>query len=75
MSTLTIRIPDDKHKRLKQLAKMRNISVNKLIGELSTIVIAEYDAKIRFLARAAKGNPTKAKSVLNRLDRHFKNKN
>lgn len=30
MSTLTIRLPDDKHARLRQLAKHRDISVNKL---------------------------------------------
>ena len=44
MSTLTIRIPDDKHARLRQLAKFREISVNKLIEELATISIAEFDA-------------------------------
>ena len=31
MATLTIRMPDDKHSRLKQLAESRGISVNKLI--------------------------------------------
>ena len=37
MSTLTIRLPDDKHERLKALAEARKISVNKLIDELATI--------------------------------------
>jgi len=31
-----IRLPDEKHERLKELAKRRNISVNKLVEELST---------------------------------------
>ena len=31
MSTLTIRLPDDKHERLKALARANSISVNKLI--------------------------------------------
>ena len=31
MATLTIRLPDDKHSRLKQLASYRQISMNKLI--------------------------------------------
>jgi predicted transcriptional regulator len=44
MSTLTIRLPDDKHARLRQLAKHRNISVNKLVEELATISIAELRA-------------------------------
>ena len=34
MATLTVRIPDDKHGRLKTLAQYRHISVNKLIEEL-----------------------------------------
>jgi len=36
MATLTIRLPDDKHTRLKELAQSRGISVNKLMEELST---------------------------------------
>ena len=36
MSTLTIRLPDDKHSRLKALASHKKISINKLIEELST---------------------------------------
>jgi predicted transcriptional regulator len=32
MSTVTIRLPDDKHARLRQLAKHRNLSVNKLMA-------------------------------------------
>jgi predicted HicB family RNase H-like nuclease len=43
MSTLTIRMPDDKHQRLKQLAESKGISVNKLIEELSTIALTEFD--------------------------------
>jgi hypothetical protein len=31
MSTVTIRLPDDKHARLRQLAKHRDLSVNKLM--------------------------------------------
>ncbi|WP_445768124.1 hypothetical protein [Rheinheimera sp.] len=45
MKKLTIRMPDDKASRLKALAQSRNISVNKLIEELSTIALTEYDAQ------------------------------
>ena len=45
MSTLTIRLPDDKHSRLRQLAKHRDISINKLIEELATISLTEFDAE------------------------------
>ncbi len=46
MKKLTIRMPDDKASRLKALAQSRNISVNKLIEELSTIALTEYDAQV-----------------------------
>jgi hypothetical protein len=68
---LTIRIPDDKHERLKLLAKQRHISINKLIEEISTILIAEFDAETRFRARAAKGSLKEGVKLLNQLDKHF----
>jgi predicted transcriptional regulator len=72
MSTLTIRLPDDKHARLRQLAKHREISVNKLIEELATISIAEFDAESRFRALAARGTPEEGLAILEKLDTHFR---
>jgi predicted transcriptional regulator len=71
MSTLTIRLPDDKHARLRQLAKHRDISVNKLVEELATISIAEFDAESRFRALAARGSTTKGLAILDKLDATF----
>ncbi len=71
MATLTIRIPDDKHGRLKALAQYRHISINKLIEELSTQAIAEFDSEIRFRTLAASGNTNKGLKLLERLDSHF----
>ncbi len=71
MATLTVRLPDDKHKRLKALAQHRHISVNKLMEELSTQALAEFDSEIRFRALAAKGNVSDALGILDRLDNHF----
>ncbi len=68
MSTLTIRLPDDKHERLKALARRRRISVNKLIEEFSTAALAEYDAQARFLARAARGDAPRGLELLDKLD-------
>ena len=48
MATMTIRIPDDKHSRLKALARYRHVSVNKLVEELSTQALAEFDSEVRF---------------------------
>lgn len=68
MSTLTIRLPDDKHERLKALARDRQVSVNKLIDELATVALANHDARTRFAARAARGDVARALAVLERLD-------
>ena len=68
MGTLTIRLPDDKHTRLKELAQARGISVNKLIEELSTIALVEFDTNTRFKAMAATGNPEEGLRILDKLD-------
>jgi len=69
MATLTIRLPDDKHERLRQLAKARSLSMNKLIEELSTIALTEFDAQTRFLARAARGDSAEGLCLLDELER------
>ena len=69
MSTLTIRIPEEKHDRLKILARQRGISVNKLIDELSTVALSEFDTFTRFKVRALKGSPKEGLAILDKLDR------
>ena len=69
MSTVTIRLPDPKHERLKQLAKARKIRVNKLIEELATVALAAFDAEMHFRALATRGNPERALQLLDKLDR------
>jgi len=68
MTTLTIRLPEDKHSRLKQLAQSRGISMNKLIEELSTIALAEFDTYNRFKLTAARVNPQTGLALLDKLD-------
>jgi len=68
---MTIRLPDDKHARLKQLAQSRGISVNKLIEEFSTQAIAESDAYTRFQIAASKGDAQRGLETLDKLDAHF----
>ncbi len=68
MATLTIRLPDDKHTRLKELAQSRGISVNKLMEELSTIVLTEFDTYNRFKVMAARGNVQEGLRILDKLD-------
>lgn len=71
MGTLTIRISDDKHERLKALAEQRGVSVNKLIDELATIALTEQDARTWFEMRANRGDPKRGLAILNKLDEHF----
>nr|WP_243418705.1 toxin-antitoxin system HicB family antitoxin [Synechocystis sp. PCC 6803] len=61
-------MPDDKHSRLKQLAESRGISVNKLVEELSTIALTEFDAYNRFRLMAARGSVTEGLKLLDKLD-------
>ena len=45
-STLTIRLPDDKHERLKDVARSNSIGINKLMDELATVALANFDARV-----------------------------
>jgi Zn-dependent peptidase ImmA (M78 family) len=54
--------------RLKTIAKHRDISLNKLMFELSTQILAEEEAKQRFLAAQLRGNPKRALQLLDELD-------
>lgn len=74
MGTLTIRLPDDKHSRLKELARSRGISLNKLIEEFSTIALAEFDSYNRFKALAVTGDPEEGLKILDKLDRLHQSK-
>jgi predicted transcriptional regulator len=69
MGTLTIRLPEEKHERLRQLAERRKVSMNKLIEELSTIALTEFDTETRCRARAALGSPAEGLALLDELDR------
>jgi hypothetical protein len=69
MSNLTIRMPNDKHERLKALARLKSISINRLMDELATIALANYDARVRFELRLGRGNPKRALALLDKLDR------
>lgn len=68
MSALTLRLPDDKHERLRALAQSRGTSVNRLLDEVTTLLLAEYDAETRFRLRVERG-AGKAKRGLELLDK------
>ena len=68
MSTLTVRLPDDTHERLKEFARHRGVSMNKLMEELSTIAVSQHDVETRFRALADRGSVEEGLRVLDKLD-------
>lgn len=71
MATMTIRMPDSKHERLRRLAERQGISVNKLVDEWATVALAQYDAETRFRAMAARGSVRRGLDLLDKLDREL----
>ncbi len=55
MSALTLRLPDDKHQRLRALAQSRGPTLNRLIDDMATVMLAEFDAETRFKLRIGCG--------------------
>jgi hypothetical protein len=74
MATMTIRIPDAKHQRLRLLAERTGVSLNKLVDEWASIALAQFDAETRFLTRAKRGNVKRGLALLDKLDRSFARK-
>jgi hypothetical protein len=68
MSTLTIHLRDDKHERLKALAKSKSISVHELMIEIATVALDNNDARVRYETRSARGSPERALNLLYKLD-------
>ena len=64
MAALTVRLSDEKHARLKALAKARGIPLNALIDEMTTQMLAEFDAETRFQVRAMRGRQIPVKEGL-----------
>ncbi len=69
MATVTVRLPDEKHERLKLMAKGYGISLNKLFEEMSTTALAEFDVATRFRVRAGRGSAEQGLNLLDKLDR------
>jgi len=61
-------MPDDTHARLRDLARVRGLSINKLIEEMATATLAAHDAEVRFRLMASRGDPKRLEATLRRLD-------
>jgi len=71
MATLTVQLPDEKHSRLLRLARVRRVTVDQLLEEASSAVLADSDAQTRFAARARRGSAAQGLKLLGKLDKAF----
>lgn len=63
MTAMTLRLPEDKYRRLKALAQARGMSINRLVDEMATLMLAEFDAETRFTMRAQRGHGREAEGL------------
>ena len=56
MTALTLRLADEKHLRLKKLAQSKGLTLNKLLDEMTTLMLTEFDLETRYLARVKRGS-------------------
>lgn len=68
MATMTIRLPEAKHERLRLLAARNGVSLNKLVDEWASMALAQFDAETRFMARASRGRDQRGLALLDKLD-------
>ncbi len=74
MATVTIRIPDAKHERLRRLADRQGLSLNKLVEEWANVALTQHDAEARFRTMATQGNAKRGLALLDKLNRALKSK-
>lgn len=66
MSALTVRLPDDKQNRPHALAQSRGTTLNSLIDEVTTMMLADQDtcdAETHFRLRAVRGADKRDRAV------------
>ncbi|MCI5165920.1 MAG: toxin-antitoxin system HicB family antitoxin [Candidatus Electrothrix sp. GM3_4] len=71
MGTVTVRLPDDTHKRIKELAASRKTSINKLYEEFTIMALTAFDAENHFKAMAGNGSKKRGLELLKKLQTHY----
>ena len=74
MATITFRVTDQKADKLKKLAEKMDVSVNKLLDEITTSAIAYNDARLDFEMRAARGDRHRGLEILDMIEHHVGDK-
>lgn len=64
MSTLTIRIPDSIHGKVKEIAKVDNISINQFVTSAIGEKIAAFETETYLIERGKRGSKQKAEEIL-----------
>ncbi len=67
MSTLSLRLPNSFHKKIRQLAKNEGISINQFIVSAATEKMASLMTESYLKDRASKADLNKFKSVLSKV--------
>lgn len=75
MTAFTVRLPNEAHARLKDVAKQRQMSMNKLFEKMATIILTEFDAEARFRMRASQGSAKHGLELLETLRQRHKQQN
>lgn len=69
MSTLSVRLPDSLHDKMKKLSKKDKISLNQFISSAVTEKISALETETYLSDRARKGNLEKYINVLNKVSK------
>jgi hypothetical protein len=67
MSTLSLRLPDSIHKRVKEFAQKEGISINQFIASAVTEKISAFATKDYLKKRARRSDISKYKKALSRI--------
>lgn len=67
MSAITIDLPKNQYEKLQQLADSQNMSVNKLLNNLSVMAISEYEAHKAFEERQRQGDIKAGLTIIQKL--------
>jgi hypothetical protein len=73
MFTLTIRLPLARHERLKDQARSKRVSVNKLFEEWATIALVRQEALASDELSKSRGDRVRNLALLDQSDAHFQN--
>ena len=67
MSTISVRLPDSLHKRVKKLAERDNVSINQFINSALEEKVSAVVTKEHLEDRAKKGNREKFRKALSKV--------